>query len=71
MPKYTNSFASPAFIEEKIVKSEDAKAVGTIRVKPVSISWKAASKGDFLTKSLDDFIAWITNPATKARKTKS
>jgi len=70
MPKYKNHFTSPEFIEERIVDDSD-KAVGTIRVKPVSISWKPKGKGQFLTVKLDDFVAWITDPSTKARKTNS
>jgi len=70
MPKYKNHFASPAFIEEKILDNDD-KAVGTIRIKPVSISWKPRGKGQFLSVKLDDFVAWITDPKTKAKKTNS
>ena len=70
MPKYKNQFASPAFTEETILDNNQ-KAIGTIRVKPVAISWKPKGKREFLTVNLDKFIAWINDPNTKAKKTKS
>lgn len=70
MPKYNYQFQSPAYIEEGIM-DDTGKKLGTIRVKPVSIAWRPAHARDYLTVSLDEFVAWITSPAANARKTKS
>ncbi len=69
MPKYSNSFASPAYIEETIL-SENGKVKGTIRIKPSGVLWKEG-KGKYYTVSLDDFIAWVKNPTTNAGRTSS
>ncbi len=71
MPKYKNRFVSPEFMERKIVTEEGNEVVGTIRVKPVSISWKPKGRAEYLTVRLEDFVAWITDPATRAKKRKS
>lgn len=69
MPKYKNSFSSSSFVEKTILDSKE-KTIGTIRIKPVSISWKPANQSKFFTVSFDDFVDWITDPKTKVRKTK-
>jgi hypothetical protein len=63
-PKY--QFERPEHHEIVIV--DDGKAVGTLRVKPSTILWKAKGKHDYLSVSLDDFAKWIADPATKANK---
>lgn len=68
MPKYTYQFQSPVYIEEGI-QDDKGRKVGTIRLKPVSIGWKPPSAQDFLTVSMDDFIAWITSSASGAKRT--
>jgi len=70
MPIYKNHFASSKFFERKIL-NEEGKVVGTIRLKPVSIAWKPRGRGKFFTVPLDDFIAWILDPETKANETSS
>ena len=70
MPKYNYQFQSPAYIEEGIM-DDTGKKLGTIRVKPVSISWKPSNARDFQTVRIDDFIAWITSPASGAKTTNS
>jgi len=70
MPKYTNSFRSPDFIEETIVDADNA-IVGTIRVKPAGILWKPKSQHKYLSVSLEKFTDWITDPGTRARLVKS
>ena len=70
MPKYNNSFRTPAFHEETIV-NEDNAVVGTLRIKPSSILWKPKGAQKFLSVPLDKFAEWIADPATKARKTGS
>jgi len=70
MPNYDYSFQSPAFMEEGII-DDGGRKIGTIRIEPVSISWKPASAREFRTVAIDEFIAWITDPETKARQTKS
>jgi len=67
MPKYNNQFARPEYIDHAIVNEHD-RVVGTLRVKPVSISWKPAGQHNYYSVPLSDFTAWITNPATKARR---
>jgi hypothetical protein len=70
MPSYTNHFASPEYMQEKIVREADATVVGTIRVKPSAILWKEG-RADFYNVNLTRFIAWIKDPTTKAKRTKS
>ena len=70
MPRYKNHFASNEFIEEKILNDTN-ETLGTIRIKPVSISWKLKGRGKFFNVSLEDFISWITDPDTKAKRVSS
>lgn len=70
MPDYVNSFKTPVYREEVIVDAE-AKAIGTIRIKPSGVLWKTANSPKFYAVPLDRFIDWITNPATKATRTKN
>lgn len=70
MPKYNNRFKSPEFDQYTILR-EDGSVVGTIRLKPSSILWKASSGKKFHGVKLQKFIDWITDPETKATRTKS
>jgi len=70
MPEYVNSFRSPVYREEIIVDDE-GRVLGTLRIKPSGILWKPANSPKFYSAPLDDFVAWITAPETKARKTSS
>lgn len=70
MPKYNNHFASPDHIEETIL-STSGEVIGTIRIKPSSILWKPKGAQKYFSKPLEAFTAWITDPATKARKAAS
>ena len=70
MPKYNNRFKSPEFAQYTILR-EDGSVVGTIRLKPSSILWKASSGKRFYRVKLEKFIDWITDPETKATRTKS
>ena len=70
MPVYKNSFRAPAHYEETII-DEHGTVVGTIRVKPSSILWKPSHAQKYYSMSLQKFTEWITDPDTKARKTKS
>ena len=77
MARYKYEFAGPNLVEEKIVTrrrttargTTGGAAVGVIRIKPVSILWKAANDQYFYSIGLDDFIEWITS-ATAATRTK-
>jgi hypothetical protein len=70
MPKYNNRFKSPAFAQYTIL-DEDGAVVGTIRLKPSSVLWKGSSGKKFYRVRLQKFIDWVTDPDTKANKTKS
>ncbi len=67
MPKYVNRFSSPEYLEETIVN--DTGTVGTVRVKPSNILWKPSGAQKYFNVSMEAFVAWITDPKTKARKT--
>jgi len=66
MPKFNNSFKSPEHIEETIV-DENGAVIGTIRIKPSGILWKAKSQQKFKKVDLKTFLAWIDDPKTKAK----
>ena len=78
MARYKYEFAGPNLVEEKIVTRRCTTARGTtrgatvgfIRIKPVSILWKAANDQYFYSVGLDDFIEWITSETTAATRTK-
>ena len=70
MPKYTKQFARPDYYDHDILDAQDKK-VGTLRVKPTGVLWKQAGGHKFFSVSLDKFTNWITDPQTKASKTKS
>ena len=70
MPTYKNKFAAPAYIEESVV-NENGNAVGKIRIKPSGILWKPKGQQKFYAVPLAKFIAWVTDPTTKATRTKS
>jgi hypothetical protein len=65
MPKSNNSFKSPEHIEETIVDKNGA-VIGTIRIKPSGILWKAKSQQKFKKVDLATFLAWINDPKTNA-----
>lgn len=69
MPKYRNRFVSPDYVEHRIA-DESGKLIGTLRVKPVAVLWKPRGKREFFSVGLNGFVDWITDPATKAKKTK-
>ena len=70
MPEYRNSFRAPAYYEEVIINEENS-VVGTIRIKPSSVLWKPRNAQKYFSVKLDKFTDWITDPDTKASKTKS
>jgi hypothetical protein len=70
MPRYKNSFKSGSHWEETIV-DEKVKMLGTIRIKPVSVLWKPRRQQLYFSVTLDKFTSWITDPKTKAKRTKS
>ena len=67
MPGYSNQFGSPKYIEETIWCG-DSK-IGTIRIKPVSISWKPSGAHKFHTVPLDKFAAWMTSAKSNSKLT--
>lgn len=70
MPSYVHKFTSPSYREETIV-DHDEIVIGTIRLKPSSVLWKPKGARKYHRVSLEKFVAWITDPDTKASKTKS
>jgi hypothetical protein len=67
MPGYKNRFKAPEFVEVAIVGGNGGR-VGTIRLKPSSVLWKAKGQHSFLAVPLEKFVQWITDPETLARK---
>lgn len=67
MPGYKNSFKTPEFVEVDIVDGNGG-VVGTIRLKPSSVLWKAKRQRSFFAVPLEKFVQWITDPATAASK---
>ena len=70
MPKYTNQFARPDYIDHDIV-DDNGKFIGCVRVKPVGVAWRPANQRKFYSVPLDAFAAWMTDPNTQAGRTKS
>ena len=70
MPGYKNFIKGPAFTELTICGPDDSP-IGTIRIKPSTVLWKAKGKTKYLAVKLEDFINWITDAHTKAREVKS
>jgi hypothetical protein len=70
MPKYKNRFDSPAYVEHYIL-GPDGKSIGTLRIKPSAVLWKGRGKREFVAVDLDTFTAWISDPSTKSRKSKT
>ena len=68
MPEYVNKFKSPVYIEETIMDN-NGNTIGTIRIKPSGILWKPSGSPKYYSIPLDDFIAWITDKQTRARRT--
>jgi hypothetical protein len=63
-------FESPAYTQLVILNVEDETVVGTIRLKPTTIMWKPKGGKKFYAVTLDEFVDWITDPQTKARRLK-
>ena len=70
MPGYKNYFAMPDH-QDFVIKDENDKTVGTLRVKPSGLSWAPKGQHQFFSVSLDKFTEWITDPQTNAKRTKS
>jgi hypothetical protein len=70
VPKYKNAFRSPDFREETII-DENNTIIGAVRLKPSSILWKPKGGQKYFSVTLKEFTDWISDPSTKARKTKS
>lgn len=68
MPKYSNQFVSPDYVEHTIAHTDGTKK-GTLRVKPSSVLWKPAGAHTFFSVSLADFENWVSSTAF-ARKVK-
>lgn len=66
MPEYRNRFASPQFIEEKIIGREGT--IGIVRIKPSSILWKPKGEQKFYCVTLDRFADWIMSPTCGAQR---
>jgi len=64
------SFESQKYVEERIL-DENGKVFGVIRIKPSGVLWKPKGVEKFYSVSLSVFTQWITDPATKAARTKS
>jgi hypothetical protein len=64
------SFESQKYVQE-IILDENGKVFGVIRIKPSGVLWKPKNAGKFYSVSLEKFIEWISDPATKANRTKS
>jgi hypothetical protein len=58
MPDYKNRFKSPTYIEESILDGSTGNKIGTIQIKPSSISWKSKGQHKFYSVSIDDFARW-------------
>ena len=75
MPKYTNEFARPGHYEHEIQGNAGGQngsgKIGVFRLKPNRVLWKPKGQQQFFSVSLDDFVAWITNPATATTRTGS
>ena len=69
MPKYDDHFRSPAFIEETIVDGKNA-VIGTIRIKPSGVLWKAAHEKKYYQVKLEVFRDWIAGSESNARRVK-
>lgn len=69
MPDYSKEFARPEYVDHEIQNKSDGSKVGTLRVKPVGLSWKPVNAQKFYQKSIEEFEEWITAPATKAKRT--
>ena len=70
MPKYNNSFGSPAFVEHTIKGSQD-RIIGKLRLKPSRVLWKPCGQQSYYNVSLDQFAEWITSSSSGAKRTKS
>lgn len=66
---YKNSFYEPTRVDHPIL-GRDKKLIGTLRVKPSGLLWKAKGRGKFYRVELKSFTDWITAPSTGATRTK-
>jgi hypothetical protein len=64
-----NRFESQMYVEEKIL-DENGKLIGVLRMKPSGVLWKPSGAGKFYSVTIEKFIEWITDPATKAKRAK-
>jgi hypothetical protein len=71
MPGYVNVFVKPDHYEHEIESSIGGGKIGLIRLKPNRVLWKPKSQRQYYSVSLDEFVAWITDPQTGATRTKS
>ena len=56
-----------SFCDETIINKKK-EPIGVIRIKPSGVLWKPKGERDFYSVKLADFIAWITDPKTKAAR---
>ncbi len=70
MPRYTNRFTSPKYLEETI-ENDDLGIVGTIRIKPSGVLWKPKGQQKYYRVDLDSFTSWITGTASGATRVKN
>ena len=65
MPGYNNKFFESTYYDH-IILDPEGKRVGTLRVKPSGVLWKAKGKQKFSGVTLDEFSEWICeNPNAK------
>jgi len=70
LSRKTNEFRAPARTDQ-IIENGKGNLVGTIRVLPSGVKWRAVNKQRFHSVRLRKFVEWITNPETKAQMTKN
>lgn len=68
MPRYTKQFDRPAYVDHKILNSDDGSVFGTIRIKPVSILWKGTSQRTWKAISIEEFASWIAEHGTESNR---
>lgn len=69
MPDYKKRFLEGDYYEHTIVQNDGSNgAVGSIRLKPVSISWKPKSARQYYTVSLEAFADWIEKEGRRTTK---
>jgi hypothetical protein len=66
MPKYTNQFISPGYVEHT-VGNPDGSVRGKLRLKPSSVLWKPAGSHTFWAVPLSEFEDWISSSQRSKR----